>query len=568
MRLRGRKRDAFRRVSHDNSKYPLAVWVLAMRFAAPSLSALIAILLATPTAPRAVAADPAPPAKLDPAGAEFFENKIRPVLTQHCVGCHSADAEKAKKLKGNLYLDSRDGVLKGGDTGPSLVPGKPADSLLLKTLKYDGDVQMPPKGKLPDAVIADFEKWIAMGAPDPRGDSAILPKRQIGLTIEEGRKFWAYKLPVAPRITEGGAAPIDALVFKKLDAKGLKFAPEADRATLIRRLYYDLTGLPPTPEEVDAFVSDKDRRTLTRSWSTGCSRRRSSASAGAGTGSTSPATPSRSRSAGSSSRKRGATATTSSTPSTRDLPFDRFIREQIAGDLLPADRQHRSRARQLVATTFLALGQHQPRRAGQEATPHGRGRRAARRRSAKGFLGQTIDVRPLPRPQVRPDPDARLLRARRHPSQREVDGARERLEVARSAAARRRRTRSRIAEARRTSRGTAREAQRRRRRKRRSKIASGVLAVKDLPGIVVDDAQAKKVGEWKVSTHNDDLHRRRLRSRQGRGQGREDAHLPAGNRASRASTRCGSPTRPAPTAPTNVPVTVFSADGEKTFTST
>ena len=175
-----------------------------MRFAAATFPPLLTALLLTPTAPRAAAADPAPPAKLDPAGVEFFEKKIRPVLTQTCGGCHSAEAEKNGKLKGTLYLDSRDGVLKGGDSGPAIVPGKPAESLLLKTLKYEGDVQMPPKGKLPDAVIKDFEKWIAMGAPDPRGDTAAAPRRQVGLSIEEGRKFWAYKLPVSPRIPKGG----------------------------------------------------------------------------------------------------------------------------------------------------------------------------------------------------------------------------------------------------------------------------------------------------------------------------------------------------------------------------
>src|SRR5262245_48167285 len=111
-----------------------AARVLAMRFAPLSLPALLTALLLTP-APRVAAADPDPPAKLDPAGVEFFEKKIRPVLTQNCGGCHSAEAEKNGKLKGTLYLDSRAGLLKGGDSGPAIVPGKPADSLLLKTLK-------------------------------------------------------------------------------------------------------------------------------------------------------------------------------------------------------------------------------------------------------------------------------------------------------------------------------------------------------------------------------------------------------------------------------------------------
>src|SRR6185312_10956443 len=124
-----------------------------MRLPVVVLPALFAVLLVTPPGPRANAADPTKP--LNPAAVEFFEKKIRPVLTQHCASCHSADAAKNKKLKGGLHLDTRDGVLTGGDSGPSVVPGKPAESLLLKTLKYEGDVQMPPKGKLPDAVVKD-----------------------------------------------------------------------------------------------------------------------------------------------------------------------------------------------------------------------------------------------------------------------------------------------------------------------------------------------------------------------------------------------------------------------------
>src|SRR5262249_34451661 len=102
---------------------------------------------------------------------EFFEKKIRPVLTEHCYKCHSAEAEKAKKLKGGLRLDTRDGLRKGGDSGPAIVPGNADGSLLLKALRYDGDLKMPPTKKLPDALIADIERWVAMGAPDPRTGS-------------------------------------------------------------------------------------------------------------------------------------------------------------------------------------------------------------------------------------------------------------------------------------------------------------------------------------------------------------------------------------------------------------
>ena len=115
----------------------------------------------------------------------FFESKIRPVLAQHCYQCHSAEALRAGKLKANLLVDSRDGMMKGGESGAAVVPGKREDSLLLAALKYDG-FEMPPAGKLPDEVIADFEKWIDMGAPDPRDQpTAVVDERTID--VEEGR---------------------------------------------------------------------------------------------------------------------------------------------------------------------------------------------------------------------------------------------------------------------------------------------------------------------------------------------------------------------------------------------
>src|SRR4051794_23365451 len=101
-------------------------------------------------------------------GIEHFEKKVRPILVDRCYSCHSAEADRKGKLKGGLTLDTKDGLLKGGARGPALVPGKPQDSLLLQALRHDGDVKMPPRTKLSEAVIADFEKWIALGAPDPR----------------------------------------------------------------------------------------------------------------------------------------------------------------------------------------------------------------------------------------------------------------------------------------------------------------------------------------------------------------------------------------------------------------
>ncbi|QJW96276.1 c-type cytochrome domain-containing protein [Frigoriglobus tundricola] len=136
---------------------------------------------------------PAPDAK----AVEFFETKIRPVLVEQCYKCHSEEAAKEKKLKGGLKLDTKAGLLAGGDTGAALVPGKPDAGTLLKSMKYDGELQMPPKGKLPDAVVKDFEKWIADGAADPRtGDIA----KAAGIDIEKGKQFWSLQKPKEPAI--------------------------------------------------------------------------------------------------------------------------------------------------------------------------------------------------------------------------------------------------------------------------------------------------------------------------------------------------------------------------------
>ncbi len=187
--------------------------------------------------------------------ADFFESKIRPVLVSHCYECHSGDQATPK---GGLRLDLRDTTLAGGDSGPSVVAGKPGESTLLQALRYES-FEMPPKGKLPDTVIADFERWIEMGAPDPRIEAAT--KKATGIDYQKGLEFWAFKPPVktAPSRFLNATWPrndIDHFVLLELEKHKLKPAPEADRRTLIRRLYFDLVGLPPEPEAVEAFVND------------------------------------------------------------------------------------------------------------------------------------------------------------------------------------------------------------------------------------------------------------------------------------------------------------------------
>jgi mono/diheme cytochrome c family protein len=192
------------------------------------------------------------------AGTEFFENKIRPILANNCYKCHSS---QAAKLKGGLSLEYHESMLRGGDSGPAIVPGNPENSLLIKAVRYqDPDLQMPPKGnKLADAQIADLVAWVKMGAPDPR----TAGKELAGATwSKERRQHWSFqpiKHVTEPdvRNTNWVANPVDAFVLAKLEQNDMKPNPPADRRTLIRRATYDLTGLPPTPEEVQDFVEDK-----------------------------------------------------------------------------------------------------------------------------------------------------------------------------------------------------------------------------------------------------------------------------------------------------------------------
>ena len=188
---------------------------------------------------------------------DFFEAKIRPVLIKHCYECHAADS---KKLRGGLLVDTRQGLLKGGESGSALVPGDSKESLLISALKYDG-FEMPPKGKLSPKVIADFEKWIQDGATDPRiGTNPVV--RPKAIDIKAGRKHWAYQplqAPVVPmaKSTSWPINDIDRFVLARLEMAGIQPAPDATKIVLVRRLYFDLIGLPPTPREIAQFINDK-----------------------------------------------------------------------------------------------------------------------------------------------------------------------------------------------------------------------------------------------------------------------------------------------------------------------
>ena len=187
------------------------------------------------------------------AELEFFEKEIRPLLAANCGECHGADEQWA-----GLRLDSRESMLNGGDSGAAIVPGDPEKSLLIAAVRQTGDLQMPPDGKLADEQIAILEKWVALGAPWPAGNVLKEDERAAA-----HRRHWAFQpiqQPAPPEASDAGwcRTPVDQFILAALDARGLKPSPPADRRTLIRRVSYDLTGLPPTPAEVEAFVQDED----------------------------------------------------------------------------------------------------------------------------------------------------------------------------------------------------------------------------------------------------------------------------------------------------------------------
>ena len=288
----------------------------------------------------------------EPAGTEaFFEARIRPVLAKHCYECHSVAAGKAE---GGLRLDSREGLRSGGDSGPALVPGDPAQSRLLTAVSHrDPDLQMPPdQPPLPAAVIADLEAWIAAGAPDPRTGAAETP----AVDPAAARASWCYQPPRPPalpalRRRDWPRRDLDRFVLARLEAENLEPAADAAPGPLLRRLHFDLTGLPPTPAQAAAFTLEKFEATVDallaspdfgvrwgRHW---LDVARYAESNGRESNLSFPH----------AWRYRDYVIDAVHA----DVPYDRFITEQIAGDLLPASSDA-ERARLLIATGFLAFG--------------------------------------------------------------------------------------------------------------------------------------------------------------------------------------------------------------------
>jgi hypothetical protein len=285
----------------------------------------------------------------------FFESKVRPVLVEHCYECHSAET----KQKGGLLLDSREALRKGGDNGPAIVPGDPEKSLLIRAVRHaDRDLLMPPKNKLSDTEIAALTEWVKMGAPDPREVEA-----RIGLVpVSKARSWWAFQPLRQPPVPGGkGMEPIDAFIGEKLKAAGLQKAAPADKRTLLRRVTYDLTGLPPSPEEVAAFLSDDSPEAYSRV----VERLLSSTAYGqrwarhwldvvryADYHDGNPKARNPICEPLEAWRYRDWVVDSFNA----DRPFDDFITHQIAGDLLPSPDGAAIYPAGLVATTFLANG--------------------------------------------------------------------------------------------------------------------------------------------------------------------------------------------------------------------
>jgi cytochrome c553 len=294
------------------------------------------------------------------AGTDFFEKKIRPALKTYCYRCHS---DEEKKIRGGLLVDTKMGLLNGGDSGAAIVPNSLSKSLLWASINYENDLEMPPKKAMPAEVIADFKKWILMGAPDPRNKKSILVKSSVSpADIKKGKDFWAFKKPVytKPKPVKGswGKTPIDSYVANGLIAAKMRPAVETDAYTLARRLYTDIIGLPPKPEQAKIFAQayktnptlaiDKlvDNLLASKHYGERWGRHwldvaRFAESAGREINATYP----------NAWRYRDYVIKSFND----DKPYDFFIQQQIAGDLLKAKTDEQW-AENLIATSFLALG--------------------------------------------------------------------------------------------------------------------------------------------------------------------------------------------------------------------
>ena len=303
---------------------------------------------------QAVTVAAPPPA--DPG--EFFESQVRPLLVDTCFKCHSD-----KKAESSLRVDSRAALMQGGDNGPAINPGNPKQSLLIQVVSHQADIEMPPDGELTGDQVAVLEKWIEAGAPWP-GEVATAPRARSGEPTDEERKFWSFQpiadplVPTASQISnlkfEIGH-PIDAFIAVKLAAKGISQVAPADKHPLLRRATFDLTGMPPTPGEIEAFVDDSspdalakvvDRLLASPAYGERWGRHWLDVVRYADTAGETADYPVRE-----AWKYRNYVIKSFND----DKPYDEFIREQIAGDLLAAEGPPEKFAERVTATGFLAI---------------------------------------------------------------------------------------------------------------------------------------------------------------------------------------------------------------------
>jgi hypothetical protein len=325
---------------------PKRVHLLVILLAGSALAAPVRAGVQPAGAKQAALEKPA-----DAGEAAFFDKEVLPILKANCYKCHGGP-----RPRGGLSLASRKGLLTGGDLGPAVSLEKPGDSLLLKAIHYRGP-EMPPSGKLPAWEIDVLTRWVKAGAPWPESKEAVVMAPKGPRVSDADRRYWAYqpvRRPAPPPVQNQGSVrnPIDAFVLARLEAKGLTPAPPADRRTLVRRVWYDLTGLPPTPEQVDAFVNDPspdayeklvDRLLASPHYGEKWGRHwldlvRYAETNGFEFDQPKPF----------AWRYRDYVINAFNA----DKPYDQFLREQLAGDLLPVVTQE-----SLIATGYYRLGQ-------------------------------------------------------------------------------------------------------------------------------------------------------------------------------------------------------------------
>lgn len=292
-------------------------------------------------------------------GVEYFETHIRPLLVERCYSCHS---ERADQREGGLRLDSRPGWTEGGEHGPAIVPGDVEASLLIRAVRYaDPDLQMPPDRKLTEEEIRHLEHWVRIGAPDPRDDAQRAEQAEPSPSDPvAGREHWAYRplahaVPRPVTLADWPRSTIDEFVLAELESRQLRPAPDADRQTFVRRLYFQLLGLPPTPEQVAAFVSDERPDALERLVDELLNSPHFGELWGRHWLDLARYADSNGLDENFLFREAWRYRNWVIAAVNADMPFDRFVLEQIAGDLLPYESIEQ-RDRQRIAAGFLVIG--------------------------------------------------------------------------------------------------------------------------------------------------------------------------------------------------------------------